>query len=387
MPLIDDRGRLFGKLNLIDAIVVFVVLLLIPLAYGAFLLFRVPEPTITSITPAQVTENETGSLQITGNDLRPFLRAKIGMVDAPFFVQSPTLGEIKLPPKLAPGAYDIVLMDEGQELVRKGGALTVVAARIEMEAVGVFVGLPQDAEGLIAAGSDFGTIAEVLAVRPLRPRMQRVRIGANVFVTKPLEKEWGMPAIIRLNCAIVGAECKVGDTAVAKNATITLSLSRPPAKNGSAPAAHKQVQFLIDEVFPAGMHAAFPAIASIRVRFVAEPEVLDVMKVGDVDLSGSLTPADEGRAVLTQVGSDRRTLTALSNNSEGLLRRTVQLEQPVLAFTGAVRVPVVFTPSGWSYKDRPVKVGAPFTFETAAGAMMGSIISMNLSHEKENDAP
>jgi hypothetical protein len=41
----------------------------------------------------------------------------------------------------------------------------------------------------------------------------------------------------------------------------------------------------------------------------------------------------------------------------------------------------VFTPSGWSYKDRPVKVGAPFTFESISGAMMGWIIEMKVGQE------
>ena len=35
MPLIDDSGRLFGKINLIDAAVGVVTLLLIPLGYSA----------------------------------------------------------------------------------------------------------------------------------------------------------------------------------------------------------------------------------------------------------------------------------------------------------------------------------------------------------------
>ena len=59
MAVIDDRGRLFGKVNFIDALVGVLVLGLIPLAYGAFLLFRVPAPKITSLSPTEVVENET----------------------------------------------------------------------------------------------------------------------------------------------------------------------------------------------------------------------------------------------------------------------------------------------------------------------------------------
>src|SRR5712691_570806 len=98
MPVIDDRGRLFGKVNLIDAIVAIVVLGLIPLAYGAFLLFRVPKPKITAIAPAQVVEHQAASVEVTGEDLRPFLLAKIGIIATDFFVQSPKRAEIKVPP-------------------------------------------------------------------------------------------------------------------------------------------------------------------------------------------------------------------------------------------------------------------------------------------------
>ena len=40
MPVLDERGRLFGKINLIDAVVVVLALGLIPLAYGAFCFFE-----------------------------------------------------------------------------------------------------------------------------------------------------------------------------------------------------------------------------------------------------------------------------------------------------------------------------------------------------------
>jgi hypothetical protein len=383
MPLIDDRGRVFGKVNLIDAIVALVMLGLIPLAYVAFLLFRVPVPNITSISPAQVVENQTGSLQVTGDGLRPFLRAKIGTFDTAFLVQSPTIGEIKLPPKLPAGTYDVALFDEGQELVRNPGALTVGASssRLDMEAVGAFVDVAGTDTRLIPVGSTFGSVAKVLAVRSPEPAIQRVRLGPDLWTTTQVQGELRIPAIIALGCAVVTGDCKVGDQVAARGTTIALPSMQPPPDQKAPPSAGP-TKFLIDEIFPSGTRAAFPAIATVRVRFVGEPEVLNVMHVGDVDLSGSAVTAPPDRAVLTQVGSDRQTLTALSNNSEGLLRRTVQLQQPVLAFTGTVRVRVVFTPSGWSYKERPVKVGAPFTFETLSGAMMGAVISMNVTQEE-----
>jgi hypothetical protein len=146
MPVIDDRGRLFGKANLIDALVALLVLGLIPLAYGAFLLFRVPAPKITSIAPTEVVEHQAVTLQITGEDLRPFLLAQFGSHQPEvFLVQSPARGQIELP-DLAVGTYDLALLDEAQELLRVPDALRVVPQPqpfVDLQAVGRFTGLSQ----------------------------------------------------------------------------------------------------------------------------------------------------------------------------------------------------------------------------------------------------
>lgn len=392
MSLIDNRGRLFGKVNLIDAIVGAVTLMLIPLAYGAFLLFRTPIPKITSIQPAQVIEHQTVTLHVTGDDLRPFLGARLGSVEsAGFLVQSPTVAEIKLP-DLPVGTYDVTLYDQGQELLRKPAAVTVVAAappsalppmRLELQAVGAFVGLSKDDAALIGPTSKFAAshgqtatptppIAEVLAVRAPEPATYRLKITANLFATA-LMPDLRVPAIIRLYCAVVNSECKIGDTVAANNTTITLPLGMPASTDHSVPVGSPHVKFFIDQIFPAGARPEFPTVAAIRVRFVAQPQILNVLKAGDVDVSGVITDTD--RAVLTEVGSDRQTMPAVIT-TESFLRHSFQLQQPVLTFIGTVRVPVVFTPSGWSYQDRPMKVGGMFTFETTSGALIGWILDM-----------
>ena len=255
MPVIDDRGRLFGKLNLIDVITVAVVLGLIPLAYGAFLLFRVPIPIITSIEPAQVTQGDSATLKLTGSGFRPFLVARFGVVESyGFLVQSPTIAEVKVP-DIPAGNYDFVLYDQARELVRMPGAITVVSS--------------------------------------------------------------------------------------------------------SAP---------------------ITAIATVRVRFIAGQEVLDVMNIGDVDLSGLVAQEDTEGAVLMAIGQDRQRIDGLF--SDGLLGRNFQVEGSTLSFTGRVRVPVVLGQSGWTYRNQAIKVGAGFTFESILGAMRGSIVDMVISDEE-----
>jgi hypothetical protein len=375
LPLIDDRGRLFGRLNLIDAVVGMVVLLLVPLAYGAFLLFRVPKPEIISVAPAQVAERQAASVLITGENLRPFLVAKIGAIATDLFVQSPKRAEIKVPPNLAAGTYDITLLDQGQVLAIKPGALAVgtLGVRLDVQAVGAFVGLSKEDAGSIGITSTFqapsatAPIAEVLALQAPEPGTSRVKIGTNVFATGTLS-DLRVPAIIRLHCIVLNGECRVGDTVAAQDATVML----PSAAAG-------QIRFLIDQLFPSGMRAEFPALASVRVRFFAGPNILNVIKAGDVDVGGVVT--DTGRAVLTELGTDRQTVTS-QVEMDPFLRIKIMVPQPLQAFTATVRVPAVFTPSGWSYNDRPLKVGGSFTFETASGAMSGLVLDMNLGREK-----
>ena len=377
MPVLDERGRLFGKINLIDAVVVVLVLGLIPLAYGAFLLFRVPKPSIVTLQPTQVAAGQPASLLLTGENLRPFLRARIGPVDSPLFVQNPTTGEIKLPQTVQPGTYDIALFDEGQELARKPGALTVIATeRIEMQAVGAFVGLTREDAESIEAGTTFGTDAQVVSVRPPQAGEGGMRIGSNVFPTTALPGDQRIPAILKLTCAVVTTECRIAQTPVARGATISFPL--PPRKDKPE---NRDAKFLIDEVFPADTRAAFPAVATIRARFIGEPGILKVMKVGDVDLQRSPTGVDTARAVLVAVESQEQ-LTTNWVWSEGVLSRTVQLPQPVVTFIGTIRVPVVFTPSGWVYQYRPIRVGSSFSFETALFTVSGWIVDVKIGEER-----
>ena len=253
MPVIDGRGRLFGKLNLIDAIMVAVVLGLIPLAYGAYMLFREQPPIITSIQPTQVTQGERATLQIIGEGFRPFLVARLGDFESSgFLLQSPTTAEVRMP-ELLPGSYDLALFDQVRELIRMPGAITVVPS---------------------------------------------------------------------------------------------------PA-----------------------------TIATVWVRFVAGQEVLDVMNVGDMDLSGLPTHEDTDGAVLLEIGQDQQRIDGLLG-SDGVLGRNFQVEGSTLSFTGRVRVPVMLTQSGWTYRNQAIKIGAGFTFESISGVMGGVIFDMVISDQE-----
>lgn len=272
-----------------------------------------------------------------------------------------------------------------RELLPRSPLPALSPARLDVQVVGEFFGLTEADARLVQVGAklqrwEHEPIAEVLAVRAPEPGIRRIKVGGSTPLTIPADGERRVRAIIRINCVVtLNQDCLFRDKVLAQNTTITLPLS-PRAGD---------INFFIDEVRQVDEPAEFPsvrvAVATVRVRFVAEPEVLAVMNVGDVDLSGSVPLAGEERAVLMEVGSDQQTVTA-QTYTQGLLQRNLQVEESVLSFTGTVRVPVVSTGSGWSYRKRLVKVGATFTFETATGAMIGWIVDMGLGDERVRES-
>lgn len=384
MSLIDERGRLFGRVNLIDAIVAVLVLGLIPLAYGAFLMFRVPVPKITGVTPDRVIAHQPSVVQITGEDLRQFLEVYFGKVASNgVFVKASTRADV-LVPELPEGTYDLTLVSEGKVLLVKPAALTVVApppidVTHELQGVGSFNALTEAEARSIVQGAKFGSdpavVAEVLTARVPEPATVRLRVGDNAFITVPLPGRFRVAALLRLRCAFVDGACKLGEVFVTPAAAIAL-----PSPPGSRP-----LTFVVDEVRPSDAPPAIPparaAVATMRVRFAADPGVVDLMTAGDIDIAGYGVVAESDRAVLTQFGSDRQVTSGLVG-TESVLRRSVQLQRPLIAVTGTVRAPVLRGPTGWTYKYHVVKAGAGFTFETVAGGMTGWILDVKIDSER-----
>ena len=128
MTFIDDEGRIFGKFNLIDVVIGVLFIGAIPISYGAFVLFRTPDPSILSIEPTQVMAGESNTVQLTGTFLSPSLRIVIGDTPAEtFLVASQESAEIRLP-DLSAGTYDVILLDEEVEVARLVDAVTVESA-------------------------------------------------------------------------------------------------------------------------------------------------------------------------------------------------------------------------------------------------------------------
>ena len=157
MALIHDRGRVFGRINLIDFALLAFVVVLLPLGYGSYLLFRTPPPQIHAVTPNPVTfKRGEQRVRVTGEYLRPFMKATLGQYDArAFLVEHATSAEL-LFVDLPIGTYDLALFDAAREVARMPHALTVVPPPAPpVQIVGAFVGA-NAADAALTAGARFG---------------------------------------------------------------------------------------------------------------------------------------------------------------------------------------------------------------------------------------
>jgi hypothetical protein len=354
MAIVDDRGRIAGRVNLIDAFVAVVIVVLIPMAYGAYLLFRTPQPKLTNIAPTTLYEGPNLRIGIGGRNLRPFMRVTFNTTQGrTFMIGSTTNAAVDLP-DLTPGTYDVALFDQMQEVDRLPKALTILPLApmptVELEVAGAFVYVGDNGKG-IAKGVTFppkaNAVAEVIDVGSSIPADLHIRSGA-VTLGVPVPGALMVPATLRVKCYVTSNS----------DGTLRCMFQGPQAAVAVAPDATLPLQgpggwvnFQVTEVHT----VTSPPVARARVTFTVTPVVSSKMKVGDNDMSVRAARAHSARIVsLDGGGADRRSMSA------------------------TLEVPVEQTPTGWTYKQEPFKIGAPFSFETSEYMIHGDIVDITL---------
>jgi hypothetical protein len=346
MSILDDRGRLLGRINLIDAVVVAIICWLIPMAYAAYLLFRTPPARITAIEPAR---SPLGLRQITvrGENLRPYLKVTVGSHDLQLLYENPSVGVVPLQTMEA-GSYDVILYDEEQELQRLPGALVIEAPKPlprpgalvieapsgEFTVSGAFAGL--DAENAAA-------VAKALKTAPHEYSWGRV-IG---FLPPEEDATWTgtyrVRAVIRLSCSKMLPDCVVGGVAVGWNTHLALILSeREPSRT-----------FRIDELYPARM-----ANVQVTVRAGVFRELSNV--------------------IASEVSARKRDFPALDDLQPSVL--SLRYEDRTLdgydTITVVVRVPAERTGDSWRYRGQLLRIGAGFTVGKGRFEFAGTIVDL-----------
>lgn len=376
MPVIDTEGRLFGRLNLVDAAIGGFVVLLVPLAVAAVYLFRAPTPVITSVEMVPLSNIEErsaqgtalgGKLKVRGSGLRPILRVEIGGHAAIAFVfESPASADV-LFGELPAGTHDLVLFDGVQEVARANGAVVIpekpTTGTARVRAVGTFIDMPEAIATSLRQGAklpnDRDPDVEILALGDVHPA--RVTINDN--------NELGIPnrvqraGVVAVRCQLMGqlSECRVGGTLLDAGNVLPMP--------GSAGA----IRMLIEEVQP----DSEPAKSELRVRFIGYGSVINLLKPGDSDREQW---ALDGRGATIVSLGDRRSLSGAV--VVGLMQQGGRVSSEVQATDQLVSVDAVLTigldraRTGWRYRTDAIRAGGPLTFMTPAYVVHGVVLSM-----------
>lgn len=353
MTVVDNQGRLFGRVNLVDGAIALFVLFLIPLGYGTYLLFRPTAPRIESVSKAEISREEiritdgsllAAKLKVRGTGFTPLLRAEVGGHDALAFVyESPNSADVLIG-LLPAGAHDLVLRDGVNEVARAANAVTIEASaeRASILGVGWFTDLSQPQAQALRVGFKFpeGEPAfEVTALGDTRPARYPLYVaGQRVELARAGQFE--REAVVRFRCDPGKDDnpCGMEDPPDRPKTRATLTLPGPSSF----------LRFTLTGILP----TETPRRA--RVQFRVPAAIGSLIKVGDRD-----DLLNERAAVVVATSGD-----------------TVTLEMGLDE-----------TRLGWTYRGQPARPGSALTIANNRYAATGAIVSVTWLDAAERKAP
>ncbi len=346
MSIIDDRGRLFGRLNIVDATIVAFAVVLVPLAYGTYLLFRPAQPRIDSVSPSDITVAErrigngsalTAKFKIRGSGFTPHLRARIGGADALGLVfESPNSADVLVGP-VPPGKHDLILVDGVQEVARANGAIEILASSgTPLRASGWLIGMEKAVAAAVKAGETVPANApssfQIAAIGPERPGRARTLFGGAVAEGDPnglVDRE----AVLILKCDSppLYDVCSVGGQIIAGAGPVVVALP------GS-------FRFELHEVLP----MTAPVAATATVRFTGP--AVSLVQAGDQDL-------------LLDARGARVTAVTNRDGSSASVTLSLGLDE---------------SREGWRYRGRLVRPGGSLAITTARYETTAQVLSISI---------
>ena len=348
MPLIDERGRLFGRVNLVDAGMLLGVCLLIPLTYGAYLLFQ-PEPArLVAVEPALLEPGTTIRFTVKGEHLRPALRILVGRTTTRFLFADPETGVVEVS-RLDPGSYDVSLLDEAQVIHMLPGALRVSspATNAELIAIGVFTvsGAPE--------GQSLWRTLQTVRPDPAHP-WEILGIGAPTpWVSYSFPQGAAgfheIRAVLRLQCILSQGACTWFDVLLSPDANVRIPLD----------ASGATANFRVEE-----LHAEYTGSVPITLRSYLTREELRV-------LGGWKTRADERLPAEAALHPSLDSFEIVGDSPS---------QQHIVHLR--LRVPAVDTGKGWAYQHpnpllgRPLRIGDSFSIARPFLRVEGRIIAI-----------
>jgi len=339
MSVTDKNSRLFGRFNVIDAAVVAFVMLLVPIGYATFLLFRPDRPSIESVTGVALGNEEsrvsggtslTAKLKVKGTGFNPLLRARIDDIDAVGLVfENPNSLDV-IVGVIPPGKHDLVLYDGVQEVARAPGAVETQSTHgPSVRAYGWLTDLSQAAAEALKAGfaSDPGVRGAftIIAVGPVRPARARVALGTTT-ADLPLPGRFERAAEVVVRCDWPNSlTCTIQDQRLTQAPPVTLILSGG-------------LRFEIEEIAPP--EEALPAVVQLRVGSTTG------IRVGDRDAT---------------IGTRAAEVAAIDGT------------------TVTLKLGVHESREGWRYRGGLLTIGGTLTFRTDSYAVQGTVTSVRVT--------
>lgn len=406
MALIDERGRLFGRMNLIDA---GVGLLLIVIGAGVFVgyrLLRLPQaPIVLKVEPGtQQGGHSNMRMALRGENFLPFMKVfvqrsgnptkaiktldsaasgldqfvLVNYTQARFFAESPRVAEVWLPDKLGAGTYDLVFFNETQMVGFKQAAFTLTepppppapppgAPRATIRAYGAFIAIDRANPPHLTAGMRLPTDAaepwaEILEIDPARPETTVVRTAAG-DITAEVKARDQLPAVLRLHCVVEGLNCGVPGANVLINSVLPIHVG------------DKTITFHVQDMGPDASDVVRDAL--VDVRFIAKPEIAALVRDGDVDVARVPANMRVRRAAVIRSRSAADESVGTLTQSDGVQGYVIPVK--VVSFGATLAMPLMQSPTGWFYRDQPVKAGAYITFTTNGYSLRGMVFKVELA--------
>ncbi len=353
MRIVDDEGRVFGRVNLVDALCGLFVLALVPIAYASMLLFRTPKPHLRSAERAEINREDRRiangleiqqKLKLHGDHFTPVLRAFID--DTPaigFAFEDPSSADV-IVGTIPMGTHDLILFDGVQEVARLPRAVTrapkpgaharVVGALIQLDRA-TADGLEQIQRFLVNGE----LVAEFLALGAVEPDRHPIKVPSGA-IEAPVAGSWSRSVAMRVVCEPDPNEslCRVGNATLGDTALKVMDVPGAP---------RQLLRVLIADIVPD--EPSHPA--TVRVRVQADRSVLDRIRSGDREARGE--PVDDRAASVAAVER----------------RGTGEVDL-------VLRVGLDRARDGWHYKTQLVNPGAPFSFVTDRYGVSGQVVSL-----------
>lgn len=164
VKLIDENGRVLGKINVFDLGVVVLLVVVLAFSFQAYRISTYPAPVIKKVEPNRFVQGKGGTLLVTGEHFDDRTAVKVGTGPSVGVFQSARpvnerAVEVDLPETLEAGSYFLILINRGNQMVKVEHAFEIVKPdRLSLsEAVSVQVkvkafGILDELTRLIGAG-------------------------------------------------------------------------------------------------------------------------------------------------------------------------------------------------------------------------------------------